>query len=278
MWQFWTLAALSVITWPHPPDRSASLHPPHLPHRRNRSLDPATRRAAMILTALLTVSALFASGLVVVLAPVAMGVALLSRKLPIKPPADLRSTERQQLTVICGLFATCLSAGMSAGAALTAVLNELAPERRSVIARGSPNVGAAQKSAQRVATRTSPSVGSFIPGQAQSPAVAALRAVTALLALGADPGRAWTPADSISALAPIAAAARRSTVGGVGLAQAVRDQATALSLEVAQDLERRAGRAGVLMAAPLGLCFLPAFICLGLAPVIIALLADLGIG
>lgn len=108
--------------------------------------------------------------------------------------------------------------------------------------------------------------------------MAALRAVTALLALGADPGRAWTPAESISALAPIAAAARRSTVGGVGLAQAVRDQATAQSLETAQDLERRAGRAGVLMAAPLGLCFLPAFICLGLAPVIIALLADLGIG
>lgn len=145
MWPFWTLAALSVITWPHPPDRSAYLHPHHFPHRRNRSLDPKTRRAAMILTALLTVSALFASSFMVVMAPVAVGVALMSRKLPIKPPADLRSAERQQLTVICGLFATCLSAGMPAGAALTAVLNELAPEGRAVITQGSPHVGAAQK-------------------------------------------------------------------------------------------------------------------------------------
>lgn len=277
MWQFWILAALGLGTWPHPPDRLAPLHPQYLPQRRRLGLDPRTRRALMTFTALLTVSALFGSQWRLML-PVAVVVALSSRKLPMKSSADQRSAERQQLTVICDLVATCLTAGMPTGAALIAVLNELAPEDATVTIRGSPDVPAAQRRGQWVEARTSPSVASVMPGPVQSPAVAALRAVAALLALGADPGRAWSPADSLSVLAPIAAAARRSTVGGVGLAQAVRDQATVLSVEVAQDLERRAGRAGVMMAAPLGLCFLPAFICLGLAPVIIALLADLGIG
>jgi pilus assembly protein TadC len=40
---------------------------------------------------------------------------------------------------------------------------------------------------------------------------------------------------------------------------------------------RAAGRAGVLMTAPLGICFLPAFLCLGLAPVVVGLLGQLEI-
>ena len=35
--------------------------------------------------------------------------------------------------------------------------------------------------------------------------------------------------------------------------------------------------AGVLMTAPLGVCFLPAFLCLGLAPVVLGLLGQLDI-
>jgi pilus assembly protein TadC len=39
--------------------------------------------------------------------------------------------------------------------------------------------------------------------------------------------------------------------------------------------EARAQRAGVLIAAPLGLCFLPAFLALGVVPVLIGLAAGL---
>ena len=38
--------------------------------------------------------------------------------------------------------------------------------------------------------------------------------------------------------------------------------------------EARAQRAGVLIAAPLGLCFLPAFLVFGVAPVVIDLAAE----
>ena len=45
-----------------------------------------------------------------------------------------------------------------------------------------------------------------------------------------------------------------------------------------RDAEHRAAaaaeRAGVLIAGPLGLCFLPAFICVGVVPVVIGLAGD----
>jgi pilus assembly protein TadC len=42
----------------------------------------------------------------------------------------------------------------------------------------------------------------------------------------------------------------------------------------AEAAEARAQRAGVLIAAPLGLCFLPAFLVLGVVPVVIGLAGE----
>ena len=70
---------------------------------------------------------------------------------------------------------------------------------------------------------------------------------------------------------------RRSAAGGGGLAQAVREHAGRLRADAAAASVRAAGRAGVLMTAPLGICFLPAFLCLGLAPVVVGLLGQLEI-
>jgi pilus assembly protein TadC len=36
-----------------------------------------------------------------------------------------------------------------------------------------------------------------------------------------------------------------------------------------------AERAGVLIAGPLGLCFLPAFVCLGIVPVVVGLAGEI---
>ena len=41
--------------------------------------------------------------------------------------------------------------------------------------------------------------------------------------------------------------------------------------DTASSVEARAERAGVLVTGPLGLCFLPAFICLGIVPVVVGL-------
>ncbi len=107
--------------------------------------------------------------------------------------------------------------------------------------------------------------------------VTVLESVAAMLSLGADAQTAWRAADSVEELAPLAAAARRSAVGGGRLAQAVVEHAAMLRADDAASDLRAAGRAGVLMTAPLGVCFLPAFLCLGLAPVVIGLLGQLDI-
>lgn len=107
--------------------------------------------------------------------------------------------------------------------------------------------------------------------------LAVLDAVAAMLALGADAETAWRVADADPDLAPLAAAARRSATGGTTLADAVREHGRQVREEVRQDATRSAGRAGVAMTAPLGVCFLPAFLCLGLAPVVLGLLASLSI-
>ena len=75
----------------------------------------------------------------------------------------------------------------------------------------------------------------------------------------------------------MAQAARRSAAAGTDLAEALREQARVLRRAEVAQAHRRAARGEVLMAGPLGLCFLPAFICLGLAPVVIALLGTLTI-
>jgi hypothetical protein len=55
------------------------------------------------------------------------------------------------------------------------------------------------------------------------------------------------------------------------LAGAVADLAADLRARAADEAEARAQRAAVLVAGPLALCFLPAFLCLGVVPVVLGL-------
>lgn len=101
-----------------------------------------------------------------------------------------------------------------------------------------------------------------------------------LLALGADPVVAW----SISPDEPVNAAdtqldallrlARRSASSGAALAGGVAELADQSRHDAAHAATATAERAGVLIAGPLGLCFLPAFVCLGLVPVVAGLAGD----
>ena len=58
------------------------------------------------------------------------------------------------------------------------------------------------------------------------------------------------------------------------LARSARAEATRLRAALVDTAEARAQRTAVLITAPLGLCFLPAFLVLGIAPVVIGLAAD----
>jgi pilus assembly protein TadC len=95
------------------------------------------------------------------------------------------------------------------------------------------------------------------------------------VALGADPGAAWAPALEEASTARLARAARRSARSGAAVADVAESAAADLRAEAADAVEARAERAGVLVTGPLGLCFLPAFLALGIVPVVIGLAGPL---
>ena len=103
------------------------------------------------------------------------------------------------------------------------------------------------------------------------PAGTALRRTAELLALGAGTEQAWQPALDCPATVRLARAARRSGRSGAALAQSLTRLADAQRAEVRAQSEAGAQRAGVLIAGPLGLCFLPAFLAIGVIPVILGL-------
>lgn len=108
-----------------------------------------------------------------------------------------------------------------------------------------------------------------------SPAAAALRATGELIALGADPDEAWRPASACPATAALARAARRSARSGTALAAIAAGLAVESRAALDDAAEAGAQRAGVLVTLPLGLCFLPGFLCLGVIPVVIGLAGQL---
>ncbi|WP_445167371.1 type II secretion system F family protein [Mycolicibacterium sp. Dal123E01] len=135
------------------------------------------------------------------------------------------------------VFAVCLSAGMSVAAAAAATAPS-APDRLGAV----------------------------------------LRRAADLLALGADADRAWSgsaegaaDAEGSEALARLA---RRSASSGSALAQGVAELAEQSRQDAGHAAAAAAERASVLIAGPLGLCFLPAFICLGIVPVVAGLAGD----
>ncbi|MEZ0362879.1 type II secretion system F family protein [Mycobacterium sp. pUA109] len=103
-----------------------------------------------------------------------------------------------------------------------------------------------------------------------------LQRAAALLAVGADPGVAWsTPPGTAEADDPHTEAllglARRSARSGAALADGVADLAAQCRHDASQSAVAAAERAGVLIAGPLGLCFLPAFVCVGIVPTVAGL-------
>ena len=212
-------------------------------------------RSRLVALALAGAIVLIAPGLwwLAVAASAIVGV-VLTRHTARRSPARRRA-DRRQLAVHEDLLASCLDAGMAVAPALRAVAQALGGAGSAELAEFTAPTGA----------------------RASAGPIATLDAVAAMLALGADPDTAWQYADLDPDLAPLAAAARRSASGGAGFADAVREHAAILRAEAAAESVQAAARAGVVMTAPLGLCFLPAFVCWGLAPVVVGLIGKLDI-
>jgi Flp pilus assembly protein TadB len=96
-----------------------------------------------------------------------------------------------------------------------------------------------------------------------------LAAVAARLELGIDPVMEWSAVARDPQLAPLARAVLRSIESGAPLAAGL----ARLAMDRRRDLrtlgQLRARRVGVQAAAPLGLCFLPAFMLIGVVPTVV---------
>ncbi|MFG3495647.1 type II secretion system F family protein [Streptomyces sp. NPDC047928] len=102
-----------------------------------------------------------------------------------------------------------------------------------------------------------------------------LSRAAAELGLGGDPAEAWGRLGAIPGARELARCLERAAASGAPAAGPVSRVAAALRAERARESAARAQRAQVLITAPVGLCFLPAFLAVGVAPVVMGLASEL---
>ncbi|MFD8589805.1 type II secretion system F family protein [Streptomyces sp. NPDC059637] len=105
----------------------------------------------------------------------------------------------------------------------------------------------------------------------RGPLGALLLRAAAELRLGADPAQCWERFAAEPGAAELGRCLEHACTTGVPPAAAVTRLAEQGRLRHARSAQARARRAGVLATAPLGLCFLPAFLLVGVAPVVMGL-------
>ena len=167
------------------------------------------------------------------------------------PPAADRPVTRPaagpvDVAVLLDLTDAALAAGASIPRALQAVGRAVDPPgtRGTAAARAGPGAGA---------------------GQGVGPA---LRQAGAALVLGATWAEAWQAAPGW--LAPLADALEPAWADGAAPGPLLRRAAEAVRADRQRQAQEAAARLGVRLVLPLGLCFLPAFVLLGIVPVVVA--------
>jgi Flp pilus assembly protein TadB len=154
-----------------------------------------------------------------------------------EPPAVRREREavRRQLPHVVSLFGSALRGGAAPGSAVHLVCQAL-------------------------------------PG----PAADRLRSLAAQLALGGDPVRVWAElAQADAELAALGRAMSRAHQSGAPVVEAVERLADGLARTARAEVEDRARAVGVKAAVPLGLCLLPAFVLIGIVPLVAGLMSSL---
>jgi Flp pilus assembly protein TadB len=104
-----------------------------------------------------------------------------------------------------------------------------------------------------------------------------LSAITERLALGLDPERVWTALADDAELAPLGRALARAHRTGAPVVAAVERLGDELEHAARAEVEERARAVGVRAALPLGLCLLPAFLLLGIVPLVAGLVSSMAL-
>lgn len=106
-----------------------------------------------------------------------------------------------------------------------------------------------------------------------------LRTVVSALRLGADWNQAWAaarPEGRTIVLAQLQSALSFAAATGAPSSALLSSQAQQLRNRSHREAEQRAASLGVKLVLPMGTCSLPAFVCIGVLPVLLALLPALG--
>ncbi|WP_246081745.1 type II secretion system F family protein [Nocardioides litoris] len=144
--------------------------------------------------------------------------------------------------------------------------------RRAEVRRDLPAVVALLGAALRSGSGPADGVGLVahaLPGAAADRLVA----VGARLALGVSPAQVWADLATDPELAPLGRTLARAHETGAPVVEAVARLADELAGRARGHAEDRARQVGVKAAVPLGLCLLPAFVLVGVVPVVAGLLA-----
>ncbi|WP_405973258.1 type II secretion system F family protein [Streptomyces sp. NBC_00988] len=123
-----------------------------------------------------------------------------------------------------------------------------------------------------IAAGASPVIASQAVGEALSgPVGERLARAAAEVRLGGEPADAWRRLASLPGAGPLARLLERADESGLPAAGPVARLAAEARADWTRTTTARARRAAVLITAPVGLCFLPAFIAVGVLPVVIGL-------
>lgn len=123
-----------------------------------------------------------------------------------------------------------------------------------------------------IAAGASPVIASQAVGEALSgPVGERLARAAAEVRLGGEPADAWRRLAALPGAGPLARLLERADESGLPAAGPVARLAAEARAEWTRTATARARRAAVLITAPVGLCFLPAFIAVGVLPVVIGL-------
>jgi len=146
--------------------------------------------------------------------------------------------------------------------------------RRRAVARDLPHVVALFAASLRSGAAPADAIDQVcraLPG----PAADRLAGVAARLALGLDPGQVWSSLAEDPPLVALGRTLARAHTTGAPVVAAVERLADELARSGRAESEERARAVGVQAAVPLGLCLLPAFVLIGIVPLVVALLTGL---
>mgnify|MGYP006196629357 CR=1 FL=1 len=146
---------------------------------------------------------------------------------------------------------------------------EPAHERRhrEMVVRSLPQV--VDLLAVTLASGASPSSAlTAVADAVEGPIAAELRSAVHGLRLGRDPARVWRELSSRPGMAALGRAMARAVETGASVSDALHRLAEDLHASARLEGERKARTVGVRAAAPLGLCLLPAFVLLGVVPLV----------